>query len=134
MSFFPRFSPAVIVLIYNEDEVLLARSLHFSLGTYSAIAGFIDIGESAEQAVHREVKEELNIAITNLECFGSQTWPFPDSFMIAFKAQYLSGIVTPDPKEIEDARWFNLNALPQLPSSASIAKQLIESLSLNVDV
>lgn len=127
-SVFPRFSPAVMVLIQKEDKILLARSPHFQPGFYSAIAGFIDLGETAEQAAHREVKEELGLEITDLEYFSTQTWPFPDSFMIAFKAKYLRGELKPDEKEIEDARWFGAEDLPLLPPSASIAKQLIESV------
>lgn len=127
VSFFPRFSPAVMVLIQKEDKLLLARSPHFAPGIYSAIAGFIDVGETAEEAAHREVKEELGIEITQLEYFATQTWPFPDSFMIAFKAQYQGGELKIDEKEIEDARWFSANDLPLTPPTASIAKRLIQS-------
>lgn len=125
-SYFPRFSPAILVLIYHEDKILLARSPHFPPGDYSVIAGFIDLGESAEQAVHREVKEELGIEVTDLEYIASQTWPFPDSFMIAFKARYLRGEINIDTNEIEDAQWFSKENLPNLPSSTSIARQLID--------
>ena len=127
-SFFPRFSPAVIVLIQKEDRILLARSKHFQPGIYSAVAGFVEIGESAEHAAHREVYEELGIEITDLEYFSSQTWPFPDGFMMAFKANYLIGEIKLDENEIEDARWFNLDDLPKLPSKPSIARQLIDSV------
>lgn len=127
LSFFPRFSPAVMVLIQKDDKILLARSPHFPPGIYSAIAGFIDLGETAEEAAHREVKEELGIEITQLEYFATQTWPFPDSFMIAFKAQYRAGELKIDEHEIEDARWFSANELPLTPPTASIAKLLIQS-------
>lgn len=127
ISYFPRFSPAVMVLIQHEDKILLARSPHFPNGFYSAIAGFIDIGETAEEAAHREVKEELGIEITDLEYFGTQDWPFPDSFMIAFRAKYLRGELQIDNKEIVDAQWFSSENLPHLPSSVSISKRLIES-------
>jgi len=127
-SFFPRFSPAVMVLIQKDDQLLLARSPHFAPGVYSAIAGFIDIGETAEEAAHREVREEVGIEITQLEYFATQTWPFPDSFMIAFKAQYLRGELKIDEKEIEDARWFSVSDLPLTPPTASIAKYLIQSV------
>lgn len=127
-SFFPRFSPAVMVLIQRENEVLLARSAHFPPGIYSALAGFIDLGESAEQAAHREVKEEVGLEITDLTYFGTQTWPFPDSFMIAFTAQYLRGELVIDKDELEDARWFSLDGpLPQFSPTASIARRLIDS-------
>jgi NAD+ diphosphatase len=127
LSFFPKLSPAVMVLIHRENEILLARSAYFKPGMYAAIAGFIDIGETAEQAAHREVKEEVGLEITELEYFGTQSWPFPDSFMIAFKAKYLCGEISIDTNEIEDARWFNLNNLPELPPSSSISRRLIES-------
>lgn len=127
VSYFPRFSPAVMVLIQKDDQLLLARSPHFPNGLYSAIAGFVDVGETAEQAAHREVKEELGIEITDLEYFGTQTWPFPDSFMIAFRAQYLSGELQIDPQEIEAAHWFKIDNIPEFPPSASIAKRLVES-------
>ncbi len=128
-AFFPRFSPAIMVLIQRENEILLARSKHFAPGMYSAIAGFIDIGETAEVAVHREVHEEVGIYISHLKYFSSQTWPFPDSFMIAFKAHYASGDLKIDDNEIEDARWFSLDALPNLPSRPSIARRLIDSVT-----
>lgn len=117
-----------MVLIQKEDKILLARSPHFQPGFYSAIAGFIDLGETAEHAAHREVKEELGIEITDLEYFSTQTWPFPDSFMIAFKAKYLDGELKLDENEIEDAGWFGAQDLPMLPPSSSIARQLIESV------
>jgi NAD+ diphosphatase len=124
--FFPRFSPAVMILIYRNKELLLARSPHFTPGVYSAVAGFVDVGETAEMAAHREIHEELRITVSDLEYFSSQTWPFPDSFMIAFRAKYLSGDLVVDPHELEDARWFSIDKLPTLPSSASIARKLIE--------
>lgn len=126
--FFPRFSPAIMVLIQRDDKILLARSAHFPKNRYSALAGFVDLGESAEQAVHREVKEEVGLRIKDLVYFGTQPWPFPDSFMIAFKATYHSGEIVIDANEIEDARWFSLNDLPELPSYASISRLLIDSL------
>lgn len=128
LSFYPKLSPAVMVLIQRDNEVLLARSAHFKPGIYSALAGFIDIGETAEQAVHREVKEEVGLEISDLEYFGTQSWPFPDSFMIAFKATYLRGNLNIDVNEIEDARWFHLNNLPAIPSHPSISRTLIESI------
>ncbi len=125
--FFPKYSPAVMALIWRGEELLLARAAHFKPGVYSALAGFIDAGETAEEALHREVKEEVGLEVTNLEYFGTQSWPFPDSFMIAFTAEYLSGELQVDNKELEDAQWFHLKTLPQLPTSASISRRLIES-------
>ncbi len=128
LSIFPKFSPAVMVLIYREKEILLARSPHFREGMYSVIAGFIDIGETAEQAAHREVMEELGLKIVDLEYFSSQPWPFPDSLMIAFKAKAINGDIKIDPNEIEDAGWFSIDELPTLPIKLSIARQLIDSV------
>lgn len=127
-SFFPRFSPAVIVVIRREQQILLARSAHFLEGIYSAIAGFVDIGETAERAVYREVEEEVGLKITNLAYVGSQTWPFPDSLMLAFKADYLSGDISIDKEEIEHAAWFFVNDLPKLSAKASIARHLIDTV------
>ncbi len=127
LSFFPHFSPAIMVLIQRDHEILLARSRHFETDMYSALAGFIDLGETAEKAVHREVREEVGLEISDLKYFGTQPWPFPDSFMIAFTANYLSGDLTIDPEEIEDAQWFNIHRLPKLPSHSSIARALIDS-------
>ena len=130
LSFFPNLSPAIMVLIQKNNEILLARSAHFKPGIYSALAGFIDIGETAEAAVHREVKEEVGLEIAELEYFGTQSWPFPNSFMIAFKAQYLGGDLNIDRNEIEDAAWFNFRDLPELPPHPSISRKLIESVVL----
>ncbi|MDF1758747.1 MAG: NAD(+) diphosphatase [Legionellaceae bacterium] len=128
LSFFPNLSPAVMVLIQRDDEILLARSPHFRRGMYSAIAGFIDIGETAEDAAHRESQEEVGLKISSLKYFGSQSWPFPSSFMVAFTAEYLSGEIIMQPDEIEDARWFNIKKLPELPAMPSISRRLIESV------
>ncbi|RYE12514.1 MAG: NAD(+) diphosphatase, partial [Rickettsiales bacterium] len=131
LSYFPNLSPAVIVLIQNDDKILLARSKNFRPKVYGLIAGFIELGENAESAVHREVKEEVGINIHRLEYFGTQSWPFPNSFMIAYKAHYLSGELIIDKKEIEDAKWFDLNNLPELPYLSSIARKLIDNLLFN---
>jgi NAD+ diphosphatase len=127
-TFFPRFSPAVMILIQHQDKLLLGRSKHFAPGVYSALAGFVDVGETAEMAAHREVKEEVGITISNLKYFSSQTWPFPDSFMVAFTATYESGELKVDKNELEDAQWFSINALPKLPSLPSISRRLIDSI------
>jgi len=127
-TFFPTIAPAVMVLIHRDNKILMARSPHFRPGMYALIAGFIDIGETAEEAVHREVMEEVGLKIYNLEYFATQSWPFPNSFMVAFKAHYYSGEITIDPSEIEHADWFDKEDLPTLPPYASIAKILIESM------
>lgn len=127
LAFYPRISPCMIVLIKKDDHVLMARSPYFVKGVYGLIAGFIEAGESIEEAVHREVKEEVNINIKNLQYFGSQPWPFPDSLMIGFTADYASGDIMIDNKEIEAADWYRFDKLPGRPTvSISIASQLIE--------
>jgi NAD+ diphosphatase len=132
LSFFPSLSPAVMVLVKKENKILLARSPHFRAGMYSALAGFVDIGETAEYAAHREVQEEVGLKITSLKYFGSQSWPFPSSFMIAFTAEYLDGKIIMEPNEIEDAKWFDVNQLPDLPSMPSISRRLINSVSFDL--
>ena len=126
LQVFPAASTAVIVLIRREGELLLARSPHFKPGVYSAVAGFAEPGEALEQAVHREVMEELGVRIHRLAYFSSQPWPFPNGLMVGFKAEYLDGELKPDPREIEDARWFPLDGLPELPGELSIARWLME--------
>jgi len=126
LQHFPRLSPAVIVRVERGDEILLARSPHFAPGVYSTLAGFVEPGESLEGTVHREILEEVGITVTNLRYFGSQPWPFPNSLMIGFVADYESGELTPQPGEIEDAGWFTVDNLPGLPSRLSIARALID--------
>lgn len=125
---YPNLSPAVMILVKRDDEILLARSPHYRPGMYSALAGFIEPGETAEEAAAREVMEETGITIKNLTYFGTQSWPFPASFMIAFYADYESGDLTVDHEELEEAYWCPLNSLPDLPYEASIAHRLITSL------
>ena len=125
---YPRLAPAVMVLLRRGDQILLGRSPHFPPGMYSALAGFVDPGESLEQTIAREVQEEVGLKVTNVKYFASQPWPFPHSLMIAFTADYLAGVVTPDPAEIEDAQWFDLNNLPRLPSKISISRRLIDAV------
>lgn len=124
---YPRISPAVMVLIRRGDELLLARSSRFRPGVFSALAGFVEAGETLEQCASREVMEEVGIRIANLRYFASQSWPFPNSLMVAFFADYAGGDINPDQVEIEDARWFLRSALPALPDPVSIARQLIEA-------
>jgi NAD+ diphosphatase len=125
---FPKASPAVMVLLHRKNEILLARSPHFQPGVYSAVAGFVEIGESAEEAAAREVQEELGLKIGELRYFASQTWPFPDSFMMAFTSYAPEGELLIDKNEIEDARWFSIRNLPQLPTPVSISRKLIDSV------
>lgn len=124
----PRLSPASIVLVRRgDDEVLLARSPGFPKGMYSVLAGFVEPGESIEETISREIREEVGIEVRNVRYFGSQPWPFPHSLMIGFTAEYAGGKIRPEPGEIEDASWYNIDALPDLPPRVSIARAMIDA-------
>jgi NAD+ diphosphatase len=123
---YPRLSPAVIMLIYKGEEILLARAPRFPRGLYSVLAGFVEPGESLEETVIRETQEEVGIEIKNIRYFGSQPWPFPNSLMVGFTAEYASGSLTPQPNEIEEAAWFRKTNLPPVPDKLSIARKLID--------
>ncbi len=127
LTHYPRLAPAVIVLIERGDEVLLGRSPHFPPGMFSTLAGFVEPGESLEQAIAREIEEEVGVQVDNIRYFGSQPWPFPNSLMVGFRADYAGGDVVVDPEELEDAAWFHLDDLPTLPSAISIARALIDA-------
>ena len=125
---YPRIAPAIMALVRRGRELLLARSPHFAPGMYSALAGFVEPGETLEQTLVREVREEVGIEVANVRYFASQPWPFPHSLMIAFNADYAGGEITPEPGEIEAADWFTLERLPQaLPSKISISRRLIDA-------
>jgi len=123
---FPRISPAIIVLIERDGKVLLARSPRFVEPFYSVLAGFVEPGENLEEAVLREVKEEVGITVEEVRYFGSQPWPFPDSLMIGFTARYAGGEIRIDNEEIVAADWFDAENLPRIPGRLSIARRLIE--------
>lgn len=124
---YPRIAPAIIVMITRGEEVLLSRAPHFAKGRYSVQAGFVEVGETLEETVHREVMEEVNIKIKNLRYFGSQPWPFPNSLMIAFTADYASGDLKVNLAELEAADWYSVKNLPQLPTTQSIANRMLQS-------
>jgi NAD+ diphosphatase len=128
LSAYPRVAPAVMALVKREGEILLARSPHFPQGMYSALAGFVEPGESLEQCVTREVGEEVGIEIARPRYFASQSWPFPHSLMIAFVCDWVSGEIKPQETEIEEAKWFKVLQLPKLPSKISIARRLIDAV------
>jgi NAD+ diphosphatase len=128
MVAYPRISPAMMVLIRKGDSILLAKHTMSPTNRFSALAGFLEAGESIEEAVHREVFEEVGLKVHNLRYFASQSWPFPHSLMIAYIADYLSGEIRTDEKEIAEARWFGPNDdLPQYAPSISIAGDLIHA-------
>ncbi len=123
---FPRLSPAIIVAVERGNEILLARSPHFPEGVHSTLAGFVDPGESVEEAVHREVHEEVGLAITNVRYFASQPWPFPNSLMLGFVADWASGEIDIDGEEIVSADFFAADALPPtFPGRISISQWLL---------
>jgi NAD+ diphosphatase len=124
---FPRVSPAVIMLVQRGDEFLLARNKSFAGGFFSVLAGFVEPGESLEETVAREVKEEVGLEVADIRYFGSQPWPFPHSLMIGFTARYASGEIRLQEDEIAEAAWFSRRGeLPELPGKLSIARRLID--------
>ncbi|MEO6269533.1 MAG: NAD(+) diphosphatase [Lautropia sp.] len=128
LSVYPRICPAMMVLITRGREILLARGVSFPPGRYSALAGFLEAGESIEDAIHREVREEVGVEVDDLAYFASQSWPFPNSLMIAFTAKWRSGDIAADPGEIADARWFDIDSLPDIPAPrVSISRALIDA-------
>jgi len=128
LSAYPRVAPAVMALVKRQNQLLLARSPHFPPGMYSALAGFVEPGESLEQCLAREVAEEVGVRINNMRYFASQPWPFPHSLMIAFVCDWQSGEIRPQEGEIEAANWFEVLQLPKLPSKISIARKLIDAV------
>jgi len=122
---FPRISPATITAIIKEDKILLAHNQKFRKDLYSLIAGFVEPGETLEQCVRREIMEEVGLKVKNIQYFSSQPWPFPDSLMFAFTAEYESGDIKADQIEILDAGWFAADELPVIPSTDSIAGKMI---------
>jgi len=125
-SAYPRISPAMMVLIRKGDSILLAKHTTTATARYTALAGFVEPGESIEQTVHREVYEEVGLKVGNLQYFGSQSWPFPHSLMVAFTADYVSGEIRVQEDEIADARWFGPgDPMPEIAPRISIAGWLI---------
>ncbi len=123
---YPRLSPAVIVAVVRGDRLLLASNKRFRRGFYSVLAGFVEPGETLEDCVSREIKEEVGISVKNIRYFGSQPWPFPNSLMVAFSAEYAGGDISADPSEIVEAGWFKAENLPPIPPKITIARHLID--------
>lgn len=124
---YPRLSPSIITLVHNGDQILLARNHNFPNNLYSTLAGFVEPGESIEETVHREVFEEVGVKIKNLEYLGSQPWPFPNSLMLAFLAEYDSGEIVLQEEEIADAQWFSCESLPMIPGKVAISRWIIDT-------
>lgn len=123
---YPQICPAVITAVFKEDKILLAHAKAFKNDMYSLISGFLEPGETLEECVQRELMEEVGIKVKNIKYFGSQPWPYPNSLMVGFTAEYESGEISVDGTEIEKADWFSLDKLPELPSQVSIARQIID--------
>ena len=124
---FPRLAPAMITLVTRGDEALLARGVQFRAPMYSCLAGFVEAGESLEDAVVREVREEVGVEVGDVRYWGSQPWPFPHSLMVGFRAEWHSGDIEIDPTEIVDAQWFTRDDLPPIPPRISIARKIIDA-------
>jgi len=124
---YPRISPSIIVAVIKGKELFLARSTHFQkYNFHTLISGFVEPGESLEECLRREVKEEAGITVKNIRYFGSQPWPFPNSLMLAFTAEHDCGEIVLDDEELYEAGWFAVDRLPPLPDSDSIARRLID--------
>ncbi|MBN1797290.1 MAG: NAD(+) diphosphatase [Spirochaetales bacterium] len=123
---YPRIAPAIIVAVMRGTRILLAHAKRFKNNTYSVIAGFVEPGETLEECVEREVFEEVGIKVKDITYFKSQSWPFPNSLMIAFNARYAAGDIKVDGKEIDHAAWFTAKKLPLIPPPMSIARELID--------
>ncbi len=127
-SAYPRISPAMMVLIRRGDHILLARHATYATARYTALAGFVEAGENLEEAIHREVLEEVGLKVADLRYFGSQSWPFPHSLMVAYTAEYAGGELRIQEDEIADARWFGPDdVIPDIPMTESIAGRLVRS-------
>ena len=124
---YPRISPAVIVAVRRGDRLLLARNARRSGRMFSILAGFVEVGETLEEAVQREVREEVGIEVRNVCYFGSQPWPFPDSLMLGFTAEHAAGEIRMDPSEIAEADWFRVDEFPEIPGRISISRALIDA-------
>ena len=129
--YYPRINPCIIVSIRKDNQILLARAPRFPENMYSVIAGFVEIGETLETCVAREIKEEVGIEVKNIRYFKSQNWPFPNSLMVAFTADYHAGEINIDNHEIVDANWYSKETLPSIPDSYSVAGQLINAFLEN---
>ena len=126
-EYFPSIHPCVIVMVRRGDEVLLARKAEWPAGRYSLVAGFVEFGESLEECVRREVREETGVEVTNVRYVGSQCWPFPSQQMIGFVADYAGGKIKMDEAELEDAKWFKYDSLPLSPGNQSISSWILET-------
>ena len=123
----PQLSPAVIVLIHRGDEILLVRSRTFRGSYYGLVAGFVEFGESLEECVRREIREETQLEVDDIRYFGSQPWPYPQGLMVGFTARYKSGQLRLQADELATGGWFNVHHLPTIPKPLSMARKLIDN-------
>ena len=126
VELWPQLSPAIIVLIYRDDDILLVRSRAFKRAYYGLVAGFVEFGESLEECVRREIREETSLEVENVSYFGSQPWPYPQGLMIGFTARYKSGDLRLQQEELSAGGWFNFGHLPEIPKPLSMARKLID--------
>lgn len=124
---YPRISPCIIVLVTDGERILLARNANFPRGMFSTLAGFVEAGETLEMTIHREIKEEVGVAVKNFKYFSSQPWPFPHSLMVGFHAEYAGGDLVFEDEEIVEAGWWHVDNLPMIPPPGSIARALIDA-------
>jgi NAD+ diphosphatase len=127
LDFYPRLSPCIITLVIRGDYCLLAKHVRSKQDRYSCLAGFIEAGESPEQTLEREVKEEVNIEVNNIRYFASQPWPFPGQLMLGYFADYAAGEIQVDTQEIMTANWYRYDELPHVPPTGTISRQLIDA-------
>ena len=122
----PSLATAIIVLVHRGDEVLLVHARNIRGNIFGLVAGFVETGESLEEAVHREVMEETGLTITNLRYFGSQPWPYPSGLTVGFHADYVSGEIKLQKEELAAGQWFTKDNLPEIPEKLSIARKIID--------
>jgi NAD+ diphosphatase len=125
---YPRIAPAIIVGVRKADRILLVRAHRHRSGLYSNVAGFVEPGETLEEAVRRELDEEVGLRVRGIRYFGSQPWPFPHSLMVGFTAVHAGGSIRIYEKEIADAGWFSPDELPRIPDPYTIARRLIDAV------
>ena len=126
LVFYPRIAPVIMGIVHRPGEILLTRKPGYAPGRYTVVAGFVEAGETLEACLAREIREEVGVEIRNPRYFGSQPWPFPNSLVMAFSAEWGGGEVEADGDELEEARWFSIDALPELPEPVHISRQLID--------
>jgi NAD+ diphosphatase len=130
---YPRVQPCVIMAITRGKQILLARPANRSNGVFSVLAGFVEVGETLEQAVARETFEETAVRVKNIRYMGSQPWPFPTNLMIAFQAEYDGGDIIPQEGEIAEADFYDFDNLPPLPFRGSIAYRMIQQIKAQAE-